>query len=213
MFEFRKCRRVSVGGGASAEFPPYQNQKMAACVIRVHGVDFCGVFWRKDQGGMWCSAPEVRTAAVGPWKDRAGWRGSSLFLRSTPCQDVDTGPPRHQEQNSIPGQMCCSGSQAWEPVSLFCVAVLHHSTVSNSSLVSSVLLRCSAKLSPPPFISQKLSRLSRFRVLRDTGCGRRWGQRRPPSTPDQPAQAFCGVHSSSIRVLAWRPFCISSGIH
>lgn len=56
---------------------------------------------------------------------RGGGGGSSLLLlRSTSCQDVDTIPPQHHHQakNLIPGQMCCSGAQAWEPICV-CVAV------------------------------------------------------------------------------------------
>lgn len=161
--------------------------------------------------------------------------GFLLLLRSTSCQDVDTVPPHHQAQNLIPGQMCCSGGQA--------SLCLRSSTISarklNSSLVSLALLWCSAKLKPPQlcwkcFISPKLScagvslRWSSTSVSGVvSGCHRRWGQERPASTPDQPAQgaakAACfsarsgalinlGCGSSSITVHVSHQSPLSSGI-
>lgn len=97
-----------------------------------------------------------------------GWWGSSLLLRSTSCQDVDTVPPPPPSAEFDPRADVLLRRSSMGADLRVCVAVLHHATISarelNSPLVRSVLSWCSAKLGPPllcreRFISQALSRV------------------------------------------------------
>lgn len=96
---------------------------------------FCGVSGRKDigVGVMGRSAPEVRNGSGWSWAGSGGIGGGPPFFSSVPLParmwilfpPTPTHPQHHhqQAQNLIPGQMCCSGAQAWEPICV-CVAAL-----------------------------------------------------------------------------------------
>lgn len=90
---------------------------------------------------MWCGTPEVQNNSS--WSS-AGRQGPPFFSTPLPARMWILPPPpplprHHQEQNLIPGQMCCSGAHAWDPISVFWGAVLHHSTVSGELGVVAVL--------------------------------------------------------------------------
>lgn len=102
------------------------------------------------------SAPEVRNDSGWSSAGSGGVGGGPPFFSSVPLparmwilfprHHHHPQHHHHQAQNLIPGQMCCSGAQAWEPICV-CVAALDPRKLS-SPLVRPLLLWCSAKLSP-----------------------------------------------------------------
>lgn len=150
------------------EFSLWLKRWMAAFVTSVQSLSFCGVFWRRDRGVKWRSAPEVQNSSS--WSS-AGSGGVVGVLPSSPFHFLPgcgycSPPPPSAEFDPWADVLLRRSSMGADL--RVCVAVLHHAGISarklNSSLVRSVLLWCSAKLSPPQlcckrFISQTLSRV------------------------------------------------------